>query len=57
MMVVEPAPDVDMTDPVPEITRRHFEEAFMSARKSVTVQDLYKFDVFRQKMDPSYMHR
>lgn len=47
MMVVEPTPDVDMTDPVPEITRRHFEEAFMGARKSVTVQDLYKFDVFR----------
>merc|ERR1711957_700441 len=38
--------DVDMTemvDPVPEITRKHFEEAFSLAR----------FEEFRKKMDPN----
>ena len=39
------------------ITRDHFEEAFQSARKSVTIHDLYKFDEFRKKMDPSYAKR
>jgi transitional endoplasmic reticulum ATPase len=46
-----------MADPVPVITRAHFEEAFVSARQSVSAQDLYKFEVFRQKMDPSYMKK
>jgi len=41
-------------DPVPMITRDHFEEAFQAARKSVTVHDLYKFEEYRKKMDPSY---
>ena len=30
-------------DPVPEITRKHFEEALRTARKSVTNIDLEKF--------------
>ena len=30
-------------DPVPEITRKHFEEALKTARKSVTATDLDKF--------------
>ena len=49
--------DVDMEevdDPVPVITRAHFEEAFSCARKSVSTHDLYKFDEFRKKMDPAY---
>jgi len=49
--------DVDMTemiDPVPTIQRRHFEEAFGMARCSVSQADLYKFDEFRKKMDPSW---
>lgn len=41
-------------DPVPEIGRHHFEEAFASARRSVTTHDLYKFDEFRKKFDPVY---
>ena len=52
--------DADMEgveDPVPMITRDHFEEAFQAARKSVTTHDLYKFDEFRKKMDPSYAKR
>jgi len=31
-------------DPVPEITRKHFEEALKSARRSVTSMDLEKFE-------------
>ena len=30
-------------DPVPEITRKHFEQALRGARKSVTNMDLEKF--------------
>ena len=41
-------------DPVPVITRAHFEEAFQAARRSVTVHDLYKFEEFRKKFDPVY---
>jgi len=48
--------DVDMTemvDPVPEITRKHFEEAFSMARCSVSQLDLARFEEFRKKMDPN----
>jgi len=31
-------------DPVPVITRKHFEEALNAARKSVTQYDLDKFE-------------
>lgn len=41
-------------DPVPDITRRHFEEALKSARKSVTAVDLNKFEQFKKKFDPSF---
>ncbi|EGR30399.1 transitional endoplasmic reticulum ATPase, putative [Ichthyophthirius multifiliis] len=41
-------------DPVPEITRKHFEEALRSARKSVTSVDLNKFEQFKRKFDPSF---
>ena len=41
-------------DPVPEITRKHFEEALKGARKSVTSHDLEKFQQFRRKFDPSF---
>jgi transitional endoplasmic reticulum ATPase len=37
-----------------EITRRHFEEAFGGARRSVSLTDLGKYDNFRAKFDPSY---
>ena len=33
-----------MDDPVPEITRVHFEEAMVNARRSVTEYDLNKYD-------------
>lgn len=41
-------------DPVPEITRKHFEEALRGARRSVTQMDLQKFEQFRRKFDPSF---
>jgi transitional endoplasmic reticulum ATPase len=43
-----------MEDPVPTITRKHFEEALAAARKSVTNYDLDKFEQFRRKYDPAY---
>jgi len=46
--------DMEAEDPVPVITRTHFEEAFHAARKSVSTHDLYKYDEFRKKMDPAY---
>lgn len=46
--------DMEAEDPVPVITRAHFEEAFHAARRSVTTHDLYKFDEFRKKFDPVY---
>jgi len=45
---------MEMDDPVPVITRQHFEEAMANARKSVTEYDLTKFEQFRQKFDPAY---
>lgn len=46
-----------MEDPVPVITRKHFEEALAAARKSVTAYDLDKFEQFRRKYDPAYAAR
>jgi len=45
---------MEMDDPVPVITRTHFEEALGNARRSVTEYDLNKFEQFRQKFDPAY---
>jgi transitional endoplasmic reticulum ATPase len=44
-------------DPVPEITRKHFEEALRGARRSVTALDLEKFEQFRRKFDPSFVSK
>jgi len=44
-------------DMVPELTRKHFEEALRSARTSVTRTDLEKFEQFRRKFDPAYAAR
>jgi transitional endoplasmic reticulum ATPase len=48
---------MEMDDPVPVITRAHFEEAMANARKSVTEYDLTKFEQFRQKFDPAYAQK
>lgn len=41
-------------DPVPVLTRAHFEEALANARVSVNNYDLEKFEKFREKNDPQY---
>merc|ERR1712083_1226390 len=41
-------------DAASEIGRKHFEEAFAGARRSVANNDLAKFDQFRKKFDPVY---
>jgi|ERR1712194_978510 len=49
------AEDADMEgNDVAEITRKHFEEAFGAARRSVSMTDLNKYDNFRMKFDPVY---
>lgn len=40
----------DEADPVPEITRAHFEEAMHSARRSVSDQDIRRYELFAQNM-------
>jgi len=42
--------DVEEEDPVPEITRRHFEEAMQTARRSVSDADLMKYSAFAQSL-------
>ena len=40
-------------DAVPEITRRHFEEAMKFARRSVTDADIRKYELFAQTLQQS----
>ncbi|CAD6191919.1 unnamed protein product [Caenorhabditis auriculariae] len=42
-----------LTDPVPEITRRHFEEAMKFARRSVNDADIRKYEMFAQTLQQS----
>jgi transitional endoplasmic reticulum ATPase len=51
-------PDADMDveddeDPVPEIRRDHFEESMRFARRSVTDNDIRKYDMFAQTLQQS----
>lgn len=41
-------------DPVPEINRKHFEDALRGAVRSVSKTDLDRFENFRKKYDGSY---
>ncbi|VDN11282.1 unnamed protein product [Dibothriocephalus latus] len=43
----------DDSDPVPEITRKHFEEAMRFARRSVTDNDIRKYEMFAQTLQQS----
>merc|ERR1712098_452934 len=48
------AMDVDEDDdPVPEITKRHFEEAMKFARRSVSDNDIKKYEMFSQTLQQS----
>jgi transitional endoplasmic reticulum ATPase len=42
-------------DPVPFITKAHFEESLKSSRRSVNQTDLDRFEQFRKKFDPSFV--
>lgn len=43
-----------MEDPVPMITKRHFEIGLAHCRKSVNEVDLNRYDEFKRKFDPSF---
>lgn len=45
--------DVDVEDPVPELTRAHFEEAMQNARRSVTDVEIRRYEAFAQSMKNS----
>lgn len=47
------AMDEEEEDPVPYITRAHFEEAMKYARRSVTDADVRKYEMFAQKLQTS----
>ena len=47
-------PNAMEEDAQPEITRKHFEEAFGLARRSVNAAELNKYDHFRRSFDPVY---
>jgi len=53
-------PDLDIEmgeDPVPMITKRHFEFGLEHCRKSVSDLDLSKYDDFKRKFDPSFIQQ
>jgi len=43
----------DEEDPVPEITIAHFEEAMKFARRSVSDQDIRRYEMFAQNLQQS----
>jgi len=43
----------DVADPVPEITRMHFEESMKFARRSVSDNDIRKYEMFSQTLQQS----
>jgi transitional endoplasmic reticulum ATPase len=45
----------DEEDPVPEITREHFEEAMKYARRSVSDQDIRRYEMFSQVRQVFFM--
>lgn len=48
-----PADDDEEDDPVPEITRAHFEEAMKFARRSVSDADIRRYEMFAQTLQQS----
>uniref|UniRef100_A0A7S0ZAC4 Vesicle-fusing ATPase n=1 Tax=Timspurckia oligopyrenoides TaxID=708627 RepID=A0A7S0ZAC4_9RHOD len=45
--------EVEGDDPVPELTRAHFEESMRYARRSVSDADIRKYEMFAQKLQTS----
>jgi len=50
---VDDVMETEEADPVPEITRAHFEEAMKFARRSVSDQDIRRYELFAQNMQQS----
>jgi len=46
--------DIGEEDPVPQITREHFEEAMKYARRSVSDQDIRRYKMFSQNLQQSH---
>lgn len=49
----EGAMDTEEPDPVPEITKAHFEESMKFARRSVNDNDIRKYEMFSQTLQQS----
>merc|ERR1712046_248726 len=47
------AMDTEESDPVPEITKAHFEESMKFARRSVNDNDIRKYEMFSQTLQQS----
>lgn len=47
------AMEAEEEDPVPEITIEHFEEAMRFARRSVSDQDIRRYELFAQNLQQS----
>ena len=45
--------DVDDDDEISEVSRKHFEEAMRFARRSVSDQDIKKYEMFSQTLQQS----
>lgn len=45
--------DIELEDPVPELTRAHFEEAMSAARRSVSDVEIRRYEAFAQSMKQS----
>lgn len=45
--------DIELEDPVPELTKAHFEEAMSVARRSVTDVEVRRYEAFAQSMKQS----
>lgn len=50
---LSPLQEVEEDDPVPEIRRDHFEEAMRFARRSVSDNDIRKYEMFAQTLQQS----
>lgn len=50
---VMPSQEVEEDDPVPEIRKDHFEEAMRFARRSVSDNDIRKYEMFAQTLQQS----
>ena len=53
LQIKSSAQETEDYDPVPEISRVHFEEAMKFARRSVSDNDIRKYEMFAQTLQQS----